>query len=631
MTTVVAAAVSLSPVRWDLETLGLVVPNAPRDLRLSDRRILYVSADNDWRNAHLADYGLDFLTFPNGVSSWMCFREGIAAGGPRPELAIDSDGEIERRAGRGWRPLTREEARDLEARLVLVPSAGTRAALAARWPVAAARDARVIQPAGGRPFLEGPRVRVSAGQTARLFLALLLPVSALLWTRARRRRRGSASFLDAALVVPLVLAGHATVTYLLGFLTGHSVAWALVGEVGVAVGFALAAGREVGSGGSTAAVPERVGGTLRRVSPWLLAGALFGLVVVFRLDFDGDLYTHWLPMARMHHLLGRHDPGLLVARYGVAHEATYPPGFPIVISTLLWIAGVPRTGSLGFGEASNFAILLYRGLMAVVSLSFLAGVAATFRSMRERGERGWLLPVAIIPLALPLFLGEPRSAEVFFTPMLGFAMLALLAGRALSREAYVRLGLALAIFGLFVKNDAIMVLPLIVAPWYLLDRRPGRTVVWDVVVVLLAGLPVLFWRLDLSRVVERTNFMFRPVGIADVFSGFGDWPRLLAASLEFLLRSPGGAIIVVVLPVAVIFRLLQDGIRRDLIIPLGIWTYTIGTTYIFTFSKSDPLQHLNRAYGRLMTHAVLSGVLYASWVVLTRYRTRVETTDSTPG
>ncbi len=622
---VVAGAATLSPIRWDLKTIGQVVPELPSEIDLSRRHVLFVSNDDTWENAHLARYGIDFITFPEGSASWLVFSEGISHGGARPDYVIDSTGEVARWKRGSWWPVSEESRPELADAFVLVSSEATRVELSERWPALETRlqNVQVVDPTPDRSFWTWPDWRVTFADVMRLFGALLLPVAALSWVVARRNESDSLVTLDLTLILPVILAGHILLVYGLGFLTEHSVAVAMGLEIMLACGLALASG---GLNNARKVLPDLLPKSLRGVTPWLLGAAIFFTVVILRLDFDGDFYTHWLPAARMHYLEGHHDPEILAARYGVAHQATYPPAIPIMISTLLWIAGVSGENSFALGADSHFSILLYRTLLAALLFSFLGAVAAVFRAVTSEKTLEWLIPALSIPLVLPLFRGVPEAGEVFFTPMLGFSSVLFIAGGALAKDRYVRLGLAMAVFGAFVKNDAILIVPLIVLPWYLaLVPRSGcgrRAVLADMTVALLAALPVVLWRVDVASAIDNFNFMFENIGPRALLSKWTEWPPLLMSAVLTIIRDDEWIILLLGLPAVVLYRILVSRRWKELVVPAGIAVYSIGISYMFVFSKSDPLEHLSLAYPRLLSHAVLAGILYVSWVMLADVRGR---------
>ena len=62
----IAAAVSLSPIRWDLKSLGPVLPRLAAENLTPGEDILYVSSGTRSFDRNLVSYGLDLLTFPGG-------------------------------------------------------------------------------------------------------------------------------------------------------------------------------------------------------------------------------------------------------------------------------------------------------------------------------------------------------------------------------------------------------------------------------------------------------------------------------------------------------------------------------------------------------------------------------------
>ena len=416
-------------------------------------------------------------------------------------------------------------------------------------------------------------------------------------------------WLNVGLALPVVLAAHTGLVHVAGLLTTHAVASALTLEL-AAILMAVAR-QERGLGGE-----EPTGPALPRWAVPLVA--VFLAVFVLRLDFDGDLFTHWLPMARSHHLLGRHDVPALLDRYGLAHEATYPPGFPILISTLLWVAGADPQASLQLGDESHAAILLYRLLVAALSLSFLVAAAALASAVfRDRSSP--LLPLVALPLLIPVFLGQPMSGEVYLVPLLGASILALWAGDAFESPSLTRVGLLLAASGLFVKREALVIVPLVVLPWYLAGALTKRkSLAGDLAVAGLALLPFVVWRIQLAALHLRENFMFDDPAWGRLASPL--LPRLAEQALKTVLANGTWTALFLVLPAALVWN-ARRGAWRDLLVPAGIVVYAPLMAAVYVFSRSEPLHHMDTSYERLLMVAVLCGGLYGlrtlaeAWVV----------------
>src|SRR3974390_371384 len=88
----------------------------------------------------------------------------------------------------------------------------------------------------------------------------------------------------------------------------------------------------------------------------------YALLFLARLDFDGDFFNNWLPQGRFFYFLGRHDPSL-IAQQGSWQAASYPPGYGILLSTVMWMSEMNLTASFVPGMDPSFAILIYRLLV----------------------------------------------------------------------------------------------------------------------------------------------------------------------------------------------------------------------------------------------------------------------------
>jgi hypothetical protein len=97
VTVLIVAAVCLSPIRWDIKTLGPVLPRTASESIPPGSSVLFVSEVNDWRAGHIARYGLDLVTFPAGRSAWLVFAEGFLDNEWPGDLLIDRSGQFYQR------------------------------------------------------------------------------------------------------------------------------------------------------------------------------------------------------------------------------------------------------------------------------------------------------------------------------------------------------------------------------------------------------------------------------------------------------------------------------------------------------------------------------------------------------
>lgn len=619
---------STLPIRWDLKSIA---PNLPQIAGASppyQQDIVFVTADESWQNLHVARYGLDFLTFPDARHVWLVFRDGVGNGRALADYAIDQMGRFYANDPHGeWRLLAAPPARLLriaQRGTVLLSSPALFEPLVQRWPLVAGRPV-LEQETRTNSFLVKPQLHLSVPSFLRLwwFLSILLMSLAAVVAHIAGQNRGfSETWLAGCFVIPLWLAVHTFMVYLLGWVTEHAITMALGVQTLLALAALLYLLRH----------PDPFVKSVRAVTgvrpavivPVIVLVLAVSSFSVLRLDFDGDLFTHWIPSARFHYLLGHHDLAALLHRYGGAHEATYPPGFPIFLSTLMWIADVSRDSSFRLEYETHLAIFLYRTGLLALHLSFLFAAAVFFKRIggQERGS-GWLAPTLAIPLILPLFFGKPVSSEIYLVPILGFSIIAFAYGGWSSKPGYVRAGLALSVFGLFLKNDAMLSLPFILLPWYLVSwagRRPLTLMQLskDVLVVLFCLVPWLVWRMDLSGLNIDTNFMFdklTPLGLAN---GFHQIVPLAQNALKIVLDNGFWLVLFAALPATAVYQFMSRRRRFALIIPMAIWCYAAGLNLIYLFSRSDAVLHQNTSYDRLLMIAVLSGMIYCGRELLVR-------------
>jgi hypothetical protein len=609
----IASLASLSPMRFDAKALGAEWPRGETGPLPQGRSIVYVSSDDSAPNGHVAAYGLDLATFPSGQSTWVVFSEGFTAGPWSPSLLLNrSGGFLAKGFDRAWHPvdgLPEPVRKALGDGVVLVRSRSTLEQVAMRWPGLDLARVRIL--ASDRPPLfEMPRWRVGLRAFWRLLVVSFIATSGMLtaWRASPAPRSWRA--LRLALALPCLLAGHTALTLILGEVTHHGIPLALgmealLGALALTLVPAQPGGRQTGEGGGW-----------WRLGEWpvaLAVGALW-LVAVLRLDFDGDLFTHWLPMARSYYLLGHHDIAALAGRYGVAHQATYPPGFPVIIATVLWVSGMDAQASLQPGNATHVAVFLYRLVLATVELSVLTAVGILFWK-RANAIAGGALPVVAVSLLLPLFLGRPSAAEAYLVPMMAAAIVAFAAGEC-SDEPFMRAaGVLLATGGLLVKGEGGLIVLLLVLPWYLLTgpRNGGRrSAIWQAAGAVGGVTAFAAWRIQLARSGIRQNFMFDDFDFHRLATSLPLLARLAGNAGHILLNNNFWLPLVALVPAALLPRKSAPYRWRSLLIPLGIALYVPAVVVIYVFSRSDPIYHMNTSYERLVMVAVFSACLYGT-------------------
>lgn len=634
ITFLIVLLVCISPIRWDIKSIAPVLASIDSQSIPLGTDVLFVSPNMDWKSGHIANYGLDFMSFPYGNSAWVVFKEGFVENSWSTAFLIDKTGNFYQwTTPNSWQMIQSVPERLqalIESGIVLVPSQGTKAQLVERWP-ALKSDKILVLKTRTLSFLELPRLRINGEQFLRIFtLTFILVVSVAFSCRitvakvaADNAQSNTQGIFSLVLALPCLLAIHTILVFFLGKFTSEALTGVIGFEFIVAVGLL----RYVPSPGFFFSLRKKI---------WklgLMLVLIYFFFAILRLDFDGDLLTHWLPMARFYYLLGDHNLEILLARYGGAHEVTYPPGFPILISTLMWAGGMDREASFQLGYESHLVIFLYRLVLITLSLSFLLGMASLFRTLQKGEGLTWLLPGAVIPFLLPLFLGKPTAGEIYLVPMMGFSILALLAGDALNQPAYSCIGLFLGAFGMFIKNDMLLIFPLIILPWYLAGKFRSveakqvlansigpsssglgrlRSYLVDPGVMLLGLAPFLLWKLELSSLNIRQNFMFEEIGFEKLVTHASLLARLFENAFKILLANNYWIGFFLILPGATLYNWFQRRKLSDLFVPAGIFIYLFGMIAIYVFSHTDPLRHMDVSYERLVMIAVLSGIFYGA-------------------
>lgn len=636
-TALIGLVSSLSPIRWDRKALGFVLPRAIDGDLPSGQSILFISPDSSGKHAAISHYGLELRTFPEGRAAWMAFREGVSDTPWDLAWTVDRTGGIFLRQGSEW--LSADEgAREtlLEGAVLLAADEQTALETRRRLALPPDREVRVLD-ASRLGFVESPRWRMPFGAIMRTFMVLLVGLMVAGAFAQWLVAGGCDPCMSMAMAFPLTLMAWCSTGYLVGFAGGSFPLWALAG---VGLGATLLRGlwtprarrfagfkAKAGEDGRPAysSTIARIIGAMTRMWWFLPAVALWGAFCLFQLDFDGDVFTHWLPSARSHYLLGRHDIAFLVKQFGVAHEATYPPGFPVFLSSLMWASGVPPSAVLDIGVPTHLFVLLYRLTTVALHGSIFAAAWGWLRQYQPKdAPKVWGVWVGLV-LALmgmvPLFRGQPTAAEVFLVPIVGFAVLALADGVQWRRGVSMVAGLAFACFCVFIKNDSQVIVLLLMAPWVLWFLLRSRRWSWPSLVtsmglLALAALPVLTWWIDRARCGADANFMFRPVQLSEVL----ERPRVLLGTAGAALRllfSQGGWLVVplAALGLGAVLR-CRPRTPVDLVgaflVAGGLCAHLAAFGAVFAFSNSDPFMHLHAAYGRIAASAVVAAVIFAA-------------------
>jgi hypothetical protein len=355
------------------------------------------------------------------------------------------------------------------------------------------------------------------------------------------------------------------------------------------------------------ALPPR--GIVRAVVCYALCA--YALVYLVRLDFDGDFFTNWLPQARSHYFLGAHQPQRLSAE-GAVHAATYPPGYGITLSSLLWAADAPRDGSFLIGPDTSYVILLYRLLIFLLNAALLVGVGTYLSKLQPAWAGTWLVGLVALLLLVPTTAGKHIAAETLLFPMLAAAIVLIAAGQSLGIRGLTALGLAVGALATLVKWEAVILFAVGVLPWLVSSvraaGRPSLAVVAGWVLLLAAALaPTLLWK----RTLNMDNGFFAPVTWAKFSSSVPVLGRLAFRALQQLLED-GRFLLLLALPAAVAVQLWASRRLAALVAPLSVVALFAGWVVVFAFSNLEPLQYLSTSYSRLVMVPTFAAILYCS-------------------
>jgi len=629
LTLLVAVVSCLSPIRWDLKTWGALWPRSASRPIEGGSNLVVVTPTSEPKQRHLTEYGAQLLAFPNGRVLWIIPREAGHEGLSPPNYLIDASGNLfDRNPKMQWIPVDKEQQNQIESfarnATVLFPDEAMRPLLRSRWPWLTS-DQLVRVENKRASFLARPAIRVTTMQIAKLFFPMLILVSVMVTlTSLADRASPGKMLLHAAIALPLWLVVHTYLVIFVGQITEHARWVSFILETALCLVLLGRVARRNGFLSPLEGIHQLVG----LLHPWgvaIASVALFSFLAfsVLRLDFDGDVFTHWFPMAAHHHEAGVHDPRAMVSRYGISFESTYPPAFPVFLSTLMWTADLPRGPIDAIGHNGHGFILLYRLTLAMLHLSVLSAIVGLFWSTRRK-PWDWLyalLPVLLVALLLPLFLGRPMASEVWFVPMVGCAVVLFAAGHCTSNHWYTRAALIFTAFGLIIKNDFMLLGPFAVLTWYLALHLPARirqirVLMTDMAVFVAALAPYLLWKWQVVALGVNTHFAFRPISISYLLNEWRQLPPLFQNALKHLLSSNLWILMFTLLPIALIVALSRRGARKSIVIPVGILGLTMGLPAIYLFSKLDQVWHMDTSLIRLMTIPAFSAIIYVCYLPL---------------
>jgi hypothetical protein len=614
---------SLWPIRLDYRSLQDLHKLEGLGLPQSSGRFLFLSRDNGIESTRTATFALRQMAFPDGSVDWGALKEacdrpqtasffGVDLKGQSYEARTLASGVLSWILDDGPRNLALADAREA---YVVFDSQATRQEFETRWPFLK-RAAHVsvlpdtmVKSFALRPFASeftvARVVRIAAviGTFFATFLVLIqLPFL-----------RGAPAVVSAAIATFLAVGMNIWLAYLIQWILPSFVRWtpSLLWLLGLLAASSL--------------YPRALGWRFEK-SRWefsLLSASgsialtfcsfAYALLFLARLDFDGDFFDNWLPQGRFFYFLGHHDPFLIVQQ-GSMQAASYPPGYGILLSTLMWMTGMSPTASFLPGMDSSFAILIYRLLVLALNLSLFLLIAGYLKRLGVEKSALWIPALVILMLLIPTTAGRHIAAETILFPMLAASVILIATGRRCSVDGLTTLGLLVGGMATLIKWEAVLIFGVGVLPWLFppAASKVGRLSKSSIVVWLaitgLACLPALIWK----ATVPIHNQFFASVDLARLLTSAHQLPGLTAAAARMMLDDGRLILFVLALPCALLFQLRMKPHWPAFLVPACIIALLIGWIAVFLFSNSPPLTHLETSYSRLIMIPTFTAIVYCA-------------------
>jgi hypothetical protein len=628
---------SLWPIRLDYRSLQDLHKLEGLGLPQSSGRFLFLSRDNGMESARTATFALRQLAFPDGSVDWAALKEACDGPWTSGFFGVDLDGQSYSAStlasgALSWIPddVSRNLAvADTREAYVIFDSQATRQAFETRWSfLRQAAHVSVLPDTTVKSFARRPfaseftvarvvRIAAVVGTFFAVFLVLIqLPFL-----------RRAPIVVSAAVATFLALGMNIWLACLIQWISPAFVRWtpSLLWLVGVPAALSLAVYQR--------GWRWRSEEPLWRFGPLSASGRIaltfcsltYALLFLARLDFDGDFFNNWLPMGRFFYFLGRHDPSLIVQQ-GSWQAASYPPGYGILLSTVMWMTGMNPTASFLPGMDSSFAILIYRLLVLALNLSLFLLIVAYLKRLTAEKSALWIPALVILMLLIPTTAGKHIAAETILFPMLAASIILIAIGRRCSVDGLTALGLLVGGTATLVKWEAGLIFAVGVLPWLfpLAASKAGRLskssiVVWPAVTAL-ACLPALIWKATLPI----HNQFFGSVDKARLLASAHQFAGLAGAAVRMMLDDGRLVLFLFVLPCALIFQLRAKPHWPAVLVPASIAALLIGWVAVFLFSNSPPLPYLETSYSRLIMIPTFSALLYCADALIDWNGARVE-------
>jgi hypothetical protein len=588
------AAGGVFPLRLDCRTLQHLTKFDGLDASLAGaREIVFLSRDNGEAAGHMAEFTLRHLAFPDARRTWIILAENRAGDWWGDWVAVDAKGEFFEpgRPPPAVVPAGRPPALGLAGTAFVCDSREVFAEFQKRIPSLASAGAPVfLDGLHGRSgfVFSAPRSEFSFARILRISLLLgaVLAWTMLAAVRADSRWAGAAAGVVGGFAAQIWLAS----------LSWSALPILLAGQWAAGI-FLLRAAPPV---------PRP-----RVTNSGICAAAVLAVslaVFLIRLDFDGDVLTHWLPMARSYFHLGRHDPATLLAQ-GSMHAATYPPGYGVFLAIAMWAADLDPARPFLTGPATSLAILCYRLAVWLLNVAFLGALAGLI--IRRSSSRSflWLAALALVAGIFPTLRGTHVAAETLLFPVLGTALV-LLAG---ARGRTVLGGIALAGVAVLIKWEAALLVAAVFGPWFLavIAREPAlaspKFLALAAVTGLVAILPAALWKSGM----HIDNGFFNPPSIGALWTGRAEWVSLLMASLTLVLKTPLWIPLFLLLPAGWILGTRRGFRWSELLVPAATAVLFFALVSMYLFSNwSTKTLHIEQSLDRLLYIPALSCILY---------------------
>ena len=611
---------SLSPIRFDYRSLQDLHKLEGLGLPQSSGKFLFLSRDNSIESARIATFALRQLAFPSGSVDWGALKEACDGPWIGGFFAVDLDGHSFASAfgvlswipDDGARTLALADTREA---YVIFDSQATRQAFETRWPflkqtahVSVLTDTTVksfVRRPFASEFTVARIVRIAAvmGTFFVVFLVLIqLPFL-----------RQAPALVSAAVATFLALGMNIWLAYFMQWISPALVRWTpsllwLVGLLAAASLYPQACRWK-------SEAPRWQFGPLPASGRIVLTFCLVAYALLFlaRLDFDGDFFNNWLPQGRFFYFLGRHDPSVVVQQ-GSMQAASYPPGYGILLSTIMWMIGMNPTASFLPGVDSSFAILIYRLLVLALNVSLFLLIAAYLKRLGAEKSALWIPVLVILMLLIPTTAGKHIAAETILFPMLAASIILIANGRRCSVDGLTALGLLVGGIATLVKWEAGLIFAVGVLPWLfpLTPLKASRLskssiVVWPVVTVL-ACLPALVWKATLPI----HNEFFGSFDIARLLASGHQFAGLAGAAARMMLDDGRLILFLLALPCALVFQLRAKPHWLAFLVPVSIAALLTGWIVVFLLANATPLGLLETSYSRLIMIPTFSAILYCA-------------------